>query len=100
MTTPIYPTGIEERLRLGEDSSTEFKSVVARISVVRLAGTHPTGEFLDRHEIGGRLADQLAGAVEFLSRHFASPSRVEGWERKELGIQAGHFQVTLWGTPR
>ena len=58
----------------------------ATISAVRVRGTEPTAEFADREEIGGRLTEQFSGAVAFLSRHVASPSRVEGWARNDLGI--------------
>lgn len=58
----------------------------ATISAVRLPGIESTTQFLDREEIGGRLTDQFVGAAAFLSKHLGSPSRVEGWERKDLGI--------------
>lgn len=60
----------------------------ATISAVRIRGTEASAEFLDREEIGGRLTDQYRGAAAFLSKHLVAPSRVEGWERKELGIPA------------
>jgi len=60
----------------------------ATVSAVRLPGTEPTTEFVDREEIGGRLTEQFSGAAAFLSKHLGSPSRVEGWERRDLGIPA------------
>ena len=58
----------------------------ARVSAVRVPGKEASAEFLDRQEIGGRLPDQFTAAVDFLSKHLSSPSRVEGWERAERGI--------------
>lgn len=58
----------------------------ATLSAVRIPGVEPASQFLDREEIGGRLTDQLRGAVGFLSKHLPSPSRVEGWERRDFGI--------------
>jgi ATP-dependent DNA helicase RecG len=58
----------------------------ATVSAARLPGTEPTTQFLDREEIGGRLTDQFTGAVAFLSKHLSAPSRVEGWQRKDLGV--------------
>lgn len=56
----------------------------ATVSAVRFPGTETTTEFLDRQELSGPLAGQLAGAASFLSKHLSSASRVEGWERKDL----------------
>ena len=58
----------------------------ATVPAVRLRGTEPTTDFLDREEIRGRLTDQFAGATAFLAKHLNVPSRVEGWERRESGI--------------
>lgn len=58
----------------------------ATVSAVRIAGIEPTTQFLDREDIGGRLTDQFKGAAAFLSKHIGAPSRVEGWERKDVGI--------------
>jgi ATP-dependent DNA helicase RecG len=67
----------------------------ARISAVRLPGTELGSEFLDRQEIGGRLTEQFSAAAAFLSRHLGAPSRVEGWERQELGIPAEALREAL-----
>ena len=58
----------------------------ATVSAVRLRGTEPTTDFLDREEIRGRLTDQFAGATAFLTKHLSMPSHVEGWERRDSGI--------------
>jgi ATP-dependent DNA helicase RecG len=67
----------------------------ARVSAVRLPGTEPGGEFLDRREIEGRLTEQFSAAAAFLSDHLGAPSRVEGWERRELGIPAEVLREAL-----
>ena len=58
----------------------------ATVSAARLPGSEPTTQFLDREEIGGRLTEQLRGAMAFFSKHLESPSRVEGREQKELRV--------------
>ena len=58
----------------------------ARVSAVHIAGTEMTSEFADRREATGRLSEQFQAALEFLGKHIASPSHVEGWSRVEQGI--------------
>lgn len=58
----------------------------ARISAVRFPGSTLGPEFLDRKEFHGRLTEQLRLAMEFLEVHVLAPARIEGWERRELGL--------------
>ncbi len=58
----------------------------ARVSAVRFKGTNISGEFLDKHEIGGRLPDQLQSATDFLNRHMVNPASIQGLERVEKGV--------------
>lgn len=67
----------------------------ARISAAQFPGTETTSEFLDRQEIGGTLPEQLRAVTDFLSRHLSSPSRVEGWERREQAIPTGALREAL-----
>lgn len=71
-------------LMLGRDPQRWL--VDARISAVRFPGATTSLEFKDRKEISGRLPEQVEGALTFLEQHLSSPSRVEGFERVELGI--------------
>jgi len=58
----------------------------ARVSIGRVRGVEATSEFQARKEIGGPLAAQYAAAAAFLDEQLRSPSRVEGWQRTELGV--------------
>lgn len=60
----------------------------ARISAVRFRETTVSNEFLDRKELEGRLPQQIDAAAAFLTEHVRAPSRVEAWDRNELGIPA------------
>jgi ATP-dependent DNA helicase RecG len=67
----------------------------ARVSAVRFRGREISGDFLDRQEIAGRLPVQLQAAAAFLEQHLASPARVVGLERQEVGIPANQLRVPL-----
>ncbi|MDI7267163.1 MAG: ATP-binding protein [Myxococcota bacterium] len=74
-------------LLFGRDPTRRLRD--ARITAVRFAGTSIGGEFADRQEIEGRLPRQIDGALAFLDRHLASPARIEGAVRREMGLPEG-----------
>lgn len=71
-------------LLLGADPQRWFPD--ARVSVVRFPGRDLSLEFSDRKEIRGNLPGQIEEAISFAKVHLPAPSRIEGRERKELGI--------------
>jgi ATP-dependent DNA helicase RecG len=58
----------------------------AYVTAIRFQGRAISGEFLDRHEIRGRVPDQLEDSLAFLARHVPAPSVVDGSVRRELGL--------------
>lgn len=55
----------------------------ARVELARFAGDKP-GPAADRTTVGGTLAEQLDGAMDFITRHMRVAARIEGFRREDL----------------
>ena len=58
----------------------------ASVQAIRFPGSKTSLEMKDKKSIGGTVFHQIEVAQQFLSAHVPSPSTVETWTRKELGI--------------
>lgn len=58
----------------------------ASVQAIRFPGTATSLQMKDKKSIDGSLFRQIEIAQQFLDNHVPSPSTVEGWTRKELGI--------------